>query len=120
MSEQVTKEEAADVIERLKAELGDRLSDMRARPLEGVTKEELKSNLEETLTELWVESGFKLVLRSKPEVEFVEEGFEVVARPKNESAKRLMQILNLMHPTHRIKRSENGKQEKSQKAKSGH
>lgn len=120
MSEQVTKEEAADVIERLKAELGDKLSDMRARPLEGVTKEELKSNLEETLNELWVESGFKLVLKDKPEVEFVEEGFEVVARPKNESAKRLMQILNLMHPTHRIKRSEDGKQEKSQKAKSSH
>lgn len=116
--QEITKEEAQDVLDRLKAELGDKLSDMRARPLQGVTKEELKANLELVVIELWTTTGFNLVLTKKPVIEFVEEGFEVVAKPKNESALRLMQMLNLMHPTHRIKGANNGEQGKSQKAKS--
>lgn len=106
--QQITEAEALDVITRLKDELGDKMTSMTGIVLEGITAKEMADSLRETIELLWVESGFNLVLRAPPQIEFkyrTHPPAQVFATPLNESAKRLIQLLNLMHPTHRRKRS---------------
>lgn len=110
MSEvQADEREAREIIENLRKELGDKLGSMTGIVLEGITAKEMTASLKETIELLWKESGFSLILVDPPEIEFKYRSHppaQVMATAKNESAMRVMQLLNLLKPTHRIKPEE--------------
>lgn len=111
---EISVQEAGQIIESLRKELGDKLSTMTGIVLDGTTAGEMRDHLKETIDLLWQESGFNQILTEPPELEFkyrTHPPAQIFASPKNESAKRVMQMLNLMHPTHRIKKEKaNGEQ----------
>lgn len=93
-----TKTEAKRVLSGLKKEIGDKFCDMTAAPVNGFNDTELKRSLLATVIEVWRESGLNLVLIERPKIAFTDRiGGGVHASPKNESAMRVMQILNAIN-----------------------
>lgn len=82
------------LIEGIKAELGDEKADMTAITHAGYTEQQKKDYLIDAINGAYEAGHMYLVLPEKPKVKFEFVGERLVAKPDNESALRIMQILN--------------------------